>query len=36
MSAIRRWADRSRGAYLIPLLVVVATGITIVVVEQIY
>jgi hypothetical protein len=36
MWAIRRWANRSRGAYLIPLLVIVATGITIVVIEQIF
>ena len=36
MGAIRRWANRSRGAYLIPLLVIVATGITIVAVEQIF
>ena len=35
MWAIRRWASRSRGVYLIPLLVIVATGINIVVIEQI-
>lgn len=36
MWAIRRWANRSRSAYLIPLLVIVAAGITIVVIEQIF
>jgi len=36
MWAIRRWANRSRSAYLIPLLVIVATGITIVTIEQIF
>jgi len=35
MWAIRRWANRSRNAYLIPLLVILATGITIVVLEVI-
>jgi len=35
MWAIRRWANRSRSAFLIPLLVIVATGITIVVIELI-
>jgi hypothetical protein len=36
MWAIRRWAKRLRSAYLIPLLVIVATGITIVVIEAIF
>ncbi len=36
MWAIRRWATRSRSAYLIPLLVIVATAITVVVIEQIF
>ncbi len=36
MWAIRRWANRSRSAYLIPLLVIVAAGITIVVLEAIF
>jgi len=36
MWAIRRLANRSRGAYLIPLLVIAGTDITIVVIEQIF
>ena len=36
MWAIRRWANRSRGAYLIPLLVIVATGLTIVTIELMF
>ena len=36
MWAVRCWAKRSRSGYLIPLLVIVATGITIVVIEQIF
>ncbi len=36
MWAIQRWANRSTSAYLIPLLVIVTTGITIVAIEQIF
>ncbi len=36
MWAIQRWANRSSSAYLIPLLVIVTTGITIVAIEQIF
>ena len=34
--AIRRWADHARGAYLTPLLVMLATGITILAIEMIF
>ncbi len=36
MWAIRRWAHRLRSAYLIPLLVSLATGITILAIEMIF
>jgi hypothetical protein len=36
MWAIRRWAYRLRSAYLIPLLVSLATGITILAIEAIF
>jgi len=36
MWAIRRWANHSRSAYLIPLLVILTAGITIVSIEMIF